>query len=431
MLELSVKENIWDPPYLTDSEIMSYVSDRKNLVVDWHDYIVFLKKTPFIDLLFVRENDSGEVEEIERFVFHDDHIWDFAKNERFRELCIDNERINYDRTAIDEIYRYYSGKYPGWRLKRYHTKDMRLLDHIYNCMRKNTVKELLYKAELDELAALSDDIDHIDLLSGSPAEIYGMSNRIIRAVNCKAGAEMMNVQKYRRYLKKLNAIHPDVFSQPLNNAQCRYLRYLIDGDLIPAEAGRLYLARREDLRGVWCSSLYDLFLNKYVRENDIKAIKAIDPIYAKYLTVNYDENNSLATLKHYLLGTRKEFDRDVRRSNRKREYEWQERDNGYVVRYPQTVNDFCREAIYMSNCLLAYFEAYIKNDTTILFMRKVDDFNKPFITIEVYNNRLMQAYHRFNTDCTAEEADWIRAYCERHGIDASGYSFNAAIDVLM
>ena len=85
----------------------------------------------------------------------------------------------------------------------------------------------------------------------------------------------------------------------------------------------------------------------------------------------------------------------------------------------------------MSNCLLAYFEAYIKNDTTILFMRKVDDFNKPFITIEVYNNRLMQAYHRFNTDCTAEEADWIRAYCERHGIDASGYSFNAAIDVLM
>lgn len=431
MLELSMKKNTWTPPFLTETEIKSYVSGRKNLVGEWHDYIVFLRKSPFIDLLFVRENDDHDIEDVDRFEFHDDYVWDFDLNRRFHEKCIDNDRINYDRNAFDDIYKFYSREYPGWKLKRYHTKDMRLLDHIYNCMRKNTVKELLYKAELDELAAQSDNIDSLDLLSGSPAEIYGLSNRIIRAMNCKEGAEILSYSKYRSYIKELNMIHPDVFKQPLNNAQCLYLRYLIDGDLIPAETGRLFLSRRKDLIGIWCRSLYDLFINKFVKENEIKTIKAIDPIYAKYLDEKDEENNNLAILKRYLLGDRKEHDREVRRSNRKRVYEWQERDKGYVVRYPQTVNDFCRESVYMRNCLLAYFQAYINNDTTLLFMRTVDDFNQPFITIEVFGNRLIQAYHRFNSDCTEYEAEWIRGYCQRHGIDASGYYFNAEIDDLL
>ena len=64
-------------------------------------------------------------------------------------------------------------------------------------------------------------------------------------------------------------------------------------------------------------------------------------------------------------------------------------------------------------------------------MRKVDDFNQPFITIEVFDNRLIQAYHRFNTDCSEDEAEWIRGYCKRHGVDFSGYNFNAEIDELL
>ena len=49
---------------------------------------------------------------------------------------------------IDEIFNYYSEKYPDWKLKRYYTKPMRLLDHIYHCMRKGSAKEMLYKAGL-------------------------------------------------------------------------------------------------------------------------------------------------------------------------------------------------------------------------------------------------------------------------------------------
>ena len=84
----------------------------------------------------------------------------------------------------------------------------------------------------------------------------------------------------------------------------------------------------------------------------------------------------------------------------------------------------------MRNCLLTYVDATIKNDTTILFMRKADDVNTPFITIEIFEGELMQAYHRFNKDCTEEEAEWITEYCRRHGIKTGKFTFNADFDEL-
>ena len=117
------------------------------------------------------------------------------------------------------------------------------------------------------------------------------------------------------------------------------------------------------------------------------------------------------------------------RSNRIRSAEWEERFAGYVFRYPQTANDFCREAVYMNNCLIEYMDTLIENETTIIFMRDERDINKPFITIEIYNYNLTaetleQAYHRFNRNCTADEANIIREYCCRHGIDDSAFSFD-------
>ncbi len=54
----------------------------------------------------------------------------------------------------------------------------------------------------------------------------------------------------------------------------------------------------------------------------------------------------------------------------------------------------------------------------------------PFITIEIFGNELMQAYHRYNSDCTKEEEDWIKDYCERHGIGHKKFRFNAEVDML-
>ena len=146
--------------------------------------------------------------------------------------------------------------------------------------------------------------------------------------------------------------------------------------------------------------------------------------------MNITDDDTIRHLDYYLGNNREVYDILIRRTNRRRDNSWQERGEKYIVRYPQTINDFCREAVYMRNCLLSYTEAMLRNDTTILFMRRADDVNTPFISIEVYNGELTQAYHRFNKDCTDEEAEWIREYCKRHGIEIRSYAFDADVDEL-
>lgn len=82
----------------------------------------------------------------------------------------------------------------------------------------------------------------------------------------------------------------------------------------------------------------------------------------------------------------------------------------------------------MNNCLLTFVDFYINNETTILFMRKEDDYNTPFITIEIFENELMQAYRRFNQDCSKEEAEWIRNYCDRNRIGHDKFKFDKSLD---
>ena len=373
-----------------------------------------------------------------RFTFHEGYRWSYEDENIFIERCLKNPRWNYPFDAFDEIYHFYSENYADWKLKRYYTNSMRLLDHAYHCMIRGTAKEMLYKAGLDELAVNIEDLDEINLLARKPSEIYdGVSVRALRAMNCRDGSILLSTAENRAFIKELQMKFPGIFNEALNDAQCRYLNYLIGGKLTVGEAGRLFQTRRLKLMQIWNTSQYKVFqwkekMNKEAI-NDAEKIGRIDPIYKRYMDkINFNDidevDQDFQTLRYYLLRQREQYDMQVRRSNRKRNQNWQERDNGYVIRYPQTINDFCREAIYMYNCLLTFVDFYINNETTILFMRKEDDYNTPFITIEIFENELMQAYRRFNQDCSKEEAEWIRSYCDRNGIGHDKFKFVKSLD---
>mgnify|MGYP003308452035 CR=1 FL=1 len=405
------------------------------------DFLVIFKIEPYIDTLFVHINaeSTGEPEYFNRFTFQKGFVWDAERERFFVDRCLNNPRCGCAYEKIDDIYRIYSDRYPDWQLNRYYTKPFRLLDHIYHCMRECSAKEMLYKAGLDELAANIEDMDEVNLLSSKPSEIYeGVSMRTLRALNCREGAALLSSSYNRKILKELQLKFPEIFKERLNGAQCNYLNHLITGVLTVGEVGRLFKARRLSLLQLWNDNQYKIFLlrekNMEQARDTVKELSEIDIIYSKNLSVDIElpeeVDYRIAQLKIYLLAQREEYDRRIRRSNRKRESSWQERGNGYVVRYPQTINDFCREAVYMNNCLLTYVDALISGDTSILFVRREDDINTPFITMEIFGSELMQAYHRFNEDCTPQEADWIREYCKRHGIACSKFRFDNAVDEL-
>ena len=436
MLELTNSKSTWTPPGIGDEltdEAVEAASDRSYGACYLHIFIT----EPYIDSLFIRFQESEEPETIKRFTVCAGYSWDTESEEFFHENCVKVQGCGYSGAIIEEIYRSYSTSHPEWHLKRYYTNGLRLIDHIYNCVKENTVKEMLYKSGLDELAANIDELDEIDLLAGKPSDIYdGLSMKVLRSVNCPDGARLIGEKSVRAFIKELNKSFPDIFKDRLNDAQCRYMLMLIKGDLVVGEAGRLFRSRKEDLSHMWSKSLFETFMEseKHEREESelLKTFGCLDPIYADYIknTPNPGSNPNIKQLEFFLLHNREEYDNAIRRSNRRRDPDWQERDDRYLVRFPQTINDFCREALYMRNCLMTYVDAMINNDTTILFMRRVDDPNTPFITIEIYGKELKQAYHRFNTDCTEDEAGWIKEYCERHDIGRTGFSFDARRDLL-
>lgn len=443
MLDLNFgQNNSWKPQLINPSQLVAnHISELGNDVLERQDaieWLIIFQTEPFIDSLYVKifPSDQNFILDERRFVFKEGYSWEYDKELFFSKKCINNPDCYYSFGALDDIFKIYSKNHTEWHLQRYYTKNLRLLDHIYHCMKQNTAKEMLYKAGLDELAAKVDDLDEMNLLAIKPSELYdGLSVRTLRSLNCEDGAYLLAKHDYREYLKDLQSKFPDTFQERLNDAQCRYIRRLIDGDLTVGETGRLFRARRKDLAKIWNYSQYELFLIVQIQQDElrdtIEGLEKVDPLYHKFFSVTETDpaDQKLKLLRYYLLVRREDFDKNVRRANRKRSYDWQERDHGYVVRYPQTINDFCREAIYMGNCLLTYVDAFLNNDTTILLMRREDAVNDPFITIEIYHGRLIQAYHRFNKDCTPEEADWIRAYCRRHGISCGRFQFDVHEDL--
>lgn len=75
----------------------------------------------------------------------------------------------------------------------------------------------------------------------------------------------------------------------------------------------------------------------------------------------------------------------------------------YVFIYPKTTQDIKDEAVSQNNCVASYIRKVINGECHILFLRKKDDPTKSLVTIEVQDNKIVQARQRFNDPVTSEQ----------------------------
>ena len=66
-------------------------------------------------------------------------------------------------------------------------------------------------------------------------------------------------------------------------------------------------------------------------------------------------------------------------------------DNDYVIYPAPSLESMIDESFNQNNCLKMYCEDYSNGETNIYFMRKKKDINKSLVTIEVRNNKVVQA----------------------------------------
>lgn len=86
--------------------------------------------------------------------------------------------------------------------------------------------------------------------------------------------------------------------------------------------------------------------------------------------------------------------------------------NGFKIVYPATPDDVIKEGHALHHCVGGYTERVAKGECVILFLRRCSDDSKPFYTVEVRNQKVVQVRGMKNCGMTPEIksfiADWER-----------------------
>ena len=94
-----------------------------------------------------------------------------------------------------------------------------------------------------------------------------------------------------------------------------------------------------------------------------------------------------------------------------KEYEFENNDLCIVV--PQSGEDISREGKILHHCVGRYIERVAAGKTMILFVRRKNDINKPYYTMEWNHNRIIQCRGLKNCDPTDEVKEFIEAFREK------------------
>ena len=144
----------------------------------------------------------------------------------------------------------------------------------------------------------------------------------------------------------------------------------------------------------------------------VKMMDTISKKYDKYprhfLTTHQIASRNYNRLK-------REFPEELFKQRINKEYECTYKD--YVFIYPDCVQDIKTEAASQNNCVASYIDRVIDGSCHILFLRKKDHPKDSLVTIEVVNNKIVQAKRRFNYPVTQEDQEaidyWDKKFSEK------------------
>ena len=102
---------------------------------------------------------------------------------------------------------------------------------------------------------------------------------------------------------------------------------------------------------------------------------------------------------------KKEFSEQLFKQRINKDYECTYKD--YVFIYPDCVQDIRDEAVSQNNCVASYIDRVIDRNCHILFLRKKSSPKDSLVTIEMRDNKIVQAKRRFNYPVTKEDQEAI------------------------
>lgn len=134
-------------------------------------------------------------------------------------------------------------------------------------------------------------------------------------------------------------------------------------------------------------------------------MKQLSPKYDKY-PKNLLTTHRIACRNYNRMKT--EFSEEMFRKRINKQYECSFGD--YIFVYPKSTQDIKDEAVSQNNCVASYIDKVIDGKCHILFLRKKNKQDESLVTIEVRDDRIVQARRRFNDPVTDEDQKAIDAF---------------------
>lgn len=409
-------KRLWEPKPLDLSKIRHecrYINHNQG-----QDICVLIENKKYLEVVIFNEEN---IDCLYRFIVAPDYLWMDTEEEKFSVL-VQNEGVAYSGFHYNSVYEKYSQMYPEWQLRKYMNKPLRLIDHIYSCMHRQPIKEILYKAGLDEIAANIEVIEEYNLIGSSPSDILSELNmRLLKAVNISEGIPLLKEAWKRERLYELQSNYAWMFEKKLNPAMCKYLNSLIENEktieIIAKKFGKHY----KRLADFWIDSQYSAYVSYLHQE------KCVREELKEYITDKDIKNGGeeyVHQLYRYLIGNKEFWNKKFEEANKQRNMEYEYRDNCYVARFPRSIMELILEAKEQRNCLIEYIDYYVENLTDILFLRRCDDEDVSFITLEIYQGEIVQAYMKENELPEKEIQEWIEMYANRIGLSVGNECFD-------
>ena len=125
--------------------------------------------------------------------------------------------------------------------------------------------------------------------------------------------------------------------------------------------------------------------------------------YPEDLKASHDEVMGKLQIIH----TQKETKAIQKQVNEKL-YKYRYANNSFIITPANSSEDLIQESKELSHCVRTYVDLYAKGKTSIMLIRKREDVNKPFYTLELKENKVIQVRGKHNCDPTDDVTDFVK-----------------------
>lgn len=94
--------------------------------------------------------------------------------------------------------------------------------------------------------------------------------------------------------------------------------------------------------------------------------------------------------------------------------DYETRSNTFMIVWPRSKEDFTKEGQLQHNCVGGYFEQCAKGKTTVFFLRKKEEPEKPFCTVEFNEGKLVQCRSKYNGPAPEDAMKYMKKIEEHY-----------------